>query len=68
MLSLEMQKIIALGYSLAISLPKTWTWFHRIRRGDVLKVVCSRVLTVWPKRERWLTPPSSEAEVGEDKS
>lgn len=66
--SLEMRKVIALGHSLAISLPKAWTRFHRIRRGDVLEVVSGRVLTVRPKRERWSTPPSSEAEGGEDKS
>ena len=66
--SLEMQKVVALGHSLVISLPKACTKFHKVRRGDVLEVVSGRVLTVRPKRERWSTRPSSEAEGGEDKS
>jgi len=66
--SLEMQKVVALGHSLVISLPKAWARFHKVRRGDVLEVVSGRVLTVQPKRGRWSTRPSSEAEGGEDKS
>jgi len=50
-----MQKVVALGHSLVISLPKAWTRFHKVRRGDVLEVVSGRVLTVRPKRERWST-------------
>ena len=66
--SLEMQKVVTLGHSVAISLPKAWNRFHRIRRGDVLEVVSGRVLMVRPKRERRSTRPSSEAEDGKDKS
>ena len=50
-----MQKVVALGHSLVISLPKAWARFHKVRRGDVLEVVSGRVLTVRPKRERWST-------------
>jgi antitoxin component of MazEF toxin-antitoxin module len=48
--NLEERKILALGNSLAITLPKPWTRFWGIKSGDVVQVTTNGVLRVSPQR------------------
>jgi hypothetical protein len=51
-------KIITMGDSLAITLPKKWTDEHNLKAGDTVSKVANSMLTVSPKPE-----PNKESDI-----
>ncbi len=43
------RKLFATGESLAVTLPKEWTRYFRLKAGDVVEVTANNELTIKPK-------------------
>jgi antitoxin component of MazEF toxin-antitoxin module len=49
--TLEQRKLIALGNSLVVSIPKAWADFYQLKAGDTVVLVSNGELKVRPKRK-----------------
>lgn len=59
---LEHRRIYKAGSSLAITLPRGWTNYHRLAAGDFLEVKGNRHLTLRPLKslQKMMTVPCGE--------
>ena len=50
MATMTNRRVIKLGYSLVITLPKAWTDYYKLKAGDTLHVTAERTLNIKPKK------------------